>query len=906
MKPLLVEFDGLPHAVVHAGQDWGLEAYDLVGPPRRLRPAATAAKRMLLPHVDPYHTRPLHTPAQMLAGSPPPGESWLDVGRRSIGRFQAFWLVAEDPQARLETRDVVTLAHQISLVRHILDRPELNRVLIGDEVGLGKTVEAGMLIAELLKADPDLRILYLAPARLVSNVAAEFRRMQLGFREWKSQNGDAVLERDARIIASIHRAVHPAHASRMAATRPWDVLIVDECHHLNDSREGGGDPKRKYALVEALIARQPPTGRVILLSGTPHQGHAARFDNLLRLLRAPNEPPEAITGRVIYRTKEDVRDWKNRPLFPSRRVHAPLLVDLSPAYQSWLGAIHDHFSRPNGQAGQPTRWRGAMALQWATSSPQAGLGFLVRHALRNGWTLDRAPLKQALAALRPYRNGSPDEPLTQLFQRISAEVTRQSADADVADIEDVLDEHDSSEATLRQLIGDGIALIESDGERRWQFLWDTLLQSAGREKVVLFAQPIETVLALSAWLTKRSGRAPAVIIGGQTDEERTQQVHSFRDPAGPQHLVSSRAGGEGINLQVARRLVHLDVPWNPMEMEQRVGRVHRVGSRDTILVDTVIARNSRETRTWDVARQKLWNIAKSLVGADRFETVFSRVMCLIPPEELEAVMTQPVDPRDDQSAGRISQLVESGFQTWRSFHERFAGNQNAIRTQHPGLATWRSLGSLLRQHGIAVPHHGVVAEAFRVGARATAESNREEVEVLRLTDGSLRLAADFGSGVLYGPDADHVQPLGLNVPLVAELLQRLAFPNRPAGAAYMHWRPGPNPLRDHLGASTTILAFLRQVIFPHGGVARQDGPLTLHAFAYSDAGTRALDEERRTMLFDIERFAEFDAHAPPTNRTGKWIAEERRLADSLAHIDEREQRQQARAAVTPLLALHLH
>ena len=286
MKPFLVEFDGLPHAVTHAGPDWGLEAYDLVGPPRRLALPKNTARRLLHRHVDPYHTRPLPSPAQMLTGQPPAGESWLDIGRRSVERFQAYWLVAEDPQARLEARDVVTLAHQISLVRHILDRPELNRVLIGDEVGLGKTVEAGMLITELLKADPDLRILYLAPARLVTNVASEFRRMQLSFREWKSQDGDAVIERDARIIASIHRAVHPAHFPRITSTQPWDVLIVDECHHLNDSREGGGDPKRKYALVEALLARQAPTGRLILLSGTPHQGHPARFENLLRLMCA--------------------------------------------------------------------------------------------------------------------------------------------------------------------------------------------------------------------------------------------------------------------------------------------------------------------------------------------------------------------------------------------------------------------------------------------------------------------------------------------------------------------------------------------------------------------------------------------------------------------------------------------
>lgn len=900
MKPFLVEFDGLPHAVTHAGPDWGLEAYDLVGPPRRLALPKNTARRLLHRHVDPYHTRPLPSPAQMLAGQPPAGESWLDLGRRSVERFQAYWLVAEDPQARLEARDVVTLAHQISLVRHILDRPELNRVLIGDEVGLGKTVEAGMLLTELLKADPDLRILYLAPARLVTNVASEFRRMQLGFREWKSQDGDAVIERDSRIIASIHRAVHPAHFPRITSTRPWDVLIVDECHHLNDSREGGGDPKRKYALVEALLARQAPTSRLVLLSGTPHQGHAARFENLLRLMCAPNEPQTAVAGRVIYRTKEDVRDWKNRPLFPGRRVHAPLLVDLSPNYHTWLDAIRAHFAAPGAPQDGAPKWRGAMALQWAASSPQAGLGFLVRQALRNGWTLDRAPLTPAIAALRPYRSGPPDELIPQLFQRILAEVTRQSNDADIADIEDAA-EPTQENASLAHVLAAGVELVRTDGDRRWQFIWDKLLQPAGREKVVLFAQPIETVLALAGWLKQRTGYTPALIIGGQTDEERNQQVQSFRDPNGPQFLVSSRAGGEGINLQVARRLVHLDVPWNPMELEQRVGRVHRFGSRDTILVDTVIARNSREARTWEVARQKLWHIARSLVGADRFEAVFSRVMCLVPPEELENVLAQGPESNNEQTAERISHLVETGFQTWRSFHERFAGNQENIRAQHPGLATWRSLGQLLQRHRIAVPHHGVVAEAFRVGPQL-AEPEREHVEVLRLSDGSLRLAADFGSGALYGPDADRVQPLGLNVPLVAELLQRLAFPNRPAGAAWMRWRPGANALHEQLGARVFLLAFLRQVIHVSDRTAQQDGPVTLHAFACGQAGAHLLDDAQRAMLFDIESHAEFVTPLPGSD-VHDLRAAESRLIEQLAQRDEQETRQGARVAVTPLLAL---
>ena len=113
------------------------------------------------------------------------------------------------------------------------------------------------------------------------------------------------------------------------------------------------------------------------------------------------------------------------------------------------------------------------------------------------------------------------------------------------------------------------------GDEKWKIIDRELLRQAGSEKVVLFAQPLESVTALARFLEKRHGVRPALIIGGQSDTERGQQVLNFWSQDGPQFLVSSRAGGEGINLQVARRLIHVDVPWNPMDMEQRVGRSNR-------------------------------------------------------------------------------------------------------------------------------------------------------------------------------------------------------------------------------------------------------------------------------------------------------------------------------------------
>ena len=178
----------------------------------------------------------------------------------------------------------------------------------------------------------------------------------------------------------------------MLKTGPWDIIIVDECHHLSDWAEGGGDPVEKFRLVRELANQQAPGTRLILLSGTPHQGHPARFDNLLHLLKWPDEERANLRGRVIYRTKEDIRDWRGNPVFPPRQVNPPIVLDLGDEYRSWLEHIHHFYKPPAGSSLGLARqraagWRCAQALQWAASCPQAGVGYLVRQAIRSDWTL---------------------------------------------------------------------------------------------------------------------------------------------------------------------------------------------------------------------------------------------------------------------------------------------------------------------------------------------------------------------------------------------------------------------------------------------------------------------------------------------------------------------------------------
>jgi superfamily II DNA or RNA helicase len=828
-----------------------------------------------------------------------------------VARLFAWFLIAEDRQRRLTSQRIDTLAHQASVVQHVFSQPSLRRVLLADEVGLGKTVEAGLMVRNVLSQSPGARILYLAPARLVRNVRSEFDRLGLQFRSWvASQERDASLT-DPRVIASIHRAAHENRAQEVLTAPAWDMIIVDECHHLSDWQEGGGKPVAQYRLVDNLVSRVGETGRVVLMSGTPHQGHPARFANLLKLLQRAGERDEDLAGRVIYRTKDDVADWDGQPLFPKRQVNAPQVVDLGAAYQAWLGDILAFFEPGRGKSmdsaakRRAAGWRAGQALQWATSSVQAGLGYMIRQAVRAGESPESLPaLKAALASIRPYRMGSPDENIDDLWTRICREVTRQLDDEDIDDIEEAEEVRGwrPNPKTLGALLETGIGLLKTVGDRKWDVVWTQFLAPAGTEKVVLFAQPIETVTAVAAFLQRKTGRAPAMIIGNQSEVEREDEVKRFWAADGPQFLVSSRAGGEGINLQIARRLVHLDTPWNPMELEQRIGRVHRFKSRRTILVDSVVAKDSREVDTYDFARQKLHTIAAALVPKDRLDATFERVMALVPPEELLGVLTKrPSGPLDDEDQRRMSELVTRGFEQWRAFHETYSSQRKQIVALDPGAASWRDLALFARLHLGATDAPGYSALQFVWNQGEVTEASRS-AEVLSIA-GKDYACDDYGAMPVSRDDGSQAERLGTNLSLVARAIRDLAFPSNEVGAAYLGWPEKGLARPDGMSNNFGVLAAARHT------VRIEQGSHVEHAFSLfvslvsEDGQTEELgpDESGRLLQTLIRSTVRREPQANAA-LSSAMVAHETRFCEQLRTPTEDDRANGIRHTVTPLLA----
>ncbi len=583
------------------------------------------------------------------------------------------------------------------------------------------------------------------------------------------------------------------------------------------------------------------------MSGTPHQGNPDRFKNLLRLLRGQGESESSLAGRVIYRTKEDVRGWNDEPLFPLREVNPPKIVPLTPEYKSWLEQIYRFYVPDDTLPVDPSRsarrraagWRCAQALQWAASSVQAGLGYLVRQAVRLGWDLTDPQLEAAIGAIRPYRLGPANESIDSLFARICKEVARQKQAQDVDDIEEPEDPtHWSADtAQLRALLKQGLELLAQVADSKWGFIWKNVLANAGNEQVVLFAQPIETVTALRNFLLRKTGTMPALIIGGQSEDDREIEVRKFW--AGrTQFLVSSRAGSEGINLQCAHRIVHVDVPWNPMEMEQRVGRVHRFGSKMPIIVDTVVLERTREERAYAVAYEKLGNIARSLAtGQERFEELFTRVMSVIPPAELQDIMAQAaVGPLSEDDCSRIAALVEAGYSNWKSFHDKFHAEHN-LRAPDPGLASWSDLERFITQYGKGKPVSGYSSLRFERRDRKQVESILDSIPVVELPDGSLVACADVGGRPIMGPD-DQVRPAGLNLPQISNALRGAAFPDEPTGVAYLRWPDGASAPVSLPGGTLGIIAVARVAVRREQGSGWAEHKNELHVWVIPRNGIK--------------------------------------------------------------------
>ncbi|MBF0181809.1 MAG: DEAD/DEAH box helicase family protein [Magnetococcales bacterium] len=561
---------------------------------------------------------------------------------------------------------VIPLPHQLHAISRALSGERV-RYLLADEVGLGKTVEAGLILRELKLRGLVRRVLVLAPKGLVTQWLAEmrnhfnetFHHLQPGdFEGYRRITGEENPWRvHSQVICSLD-SVKPLEKRRgwsrqqvadynrdrfdglMAAG--WDLIIVDEAHRLGGSTE----QVARFRLGQGLADASP---YLLLLSATPHQGKSDAFHRLLTLLDAHHFPgPASVTRErvqpyVIRTEKRRAIDAEGKPLFKPRRTRMfPVSWDARHHQQKALyEAVSDYVRQGYNQAVRQKRNAVGFLLillqRLVTSSTRA-----IRTTLeRRLEALERPDGQLSLSSLEEEENWTDLDGQEWLEALIEAPLKGpRNERAEVAMLLEAVRQCETRgpDAKAESLLEHLYALQREENDPEL--------------KVLIFTEFIPTQEMLREFLENRSFSV-ACLNGSMNMEERKRVQDAF---AGEKRLlISTDAGGEGLNLQFCHVVINYDLPWNPMRLEQRIGRVDRIGQQRVVRAINFVFEETVEFRVREVLEEKLEVIRREL-GIDKTGDVLASVQdgewfdglfveTLLHPERLE--------PAVDEVVGRL-------------------------------------------------------------------------------------------------------------------------------------------------------------------------------------------------------------------------------------------------------------
>lgn len=581
----------------------------------------------------------------------------------------AYQFPLENSGGKLSNSRTDLLPHQILLTHQVVNARR-RKFLIADEVGLGKTIEVGMIIRELSSRADARRILIVCPAGLTVNWRNEMRDcFRIYFDIFGQDFTDAnphAWERHNLVIISIDTIKKIQRLEKMIAGPDWDLIVLDEAHHLTRRKYGKKiDTTQNYRLVERLKGK---TRDLLFLTATPHQGDPYQFWSLIQLLDDQLfEAPEALQenrgllGRVMFRrTKREVTDVQGNPIF-MRRLVTTQKFQLSMREQRFYDKLTEYLKEGYDAAGfgedKTTKQQRAVGFVMATfqkimsSSPRAIKQALRRRlialyarrqmALESGYHggATKAEVSSKIVQYQEIMRGivtdlllftrgkidyiEADAYITSLKQRLKKrpkfeeEVTRWALDA--AESEDEVIEAEANIPNEDEKVKELIDLVDERADRKFDTLIRAIEQlrreNAG-EKMLIFTQYLETLYFLQKELGRYYPPEQIAILKGGPLEEKIASCESFWNENGAQFLLSTTAGGEGINLQVCRILFNYDLPWNPMAVEQRIGRIHRYGQTETAQAYNLVAEGTIEEKVYAILEEKLFEIAQTIGKVD--------------------------------------------------------------------------------------------------------------------------------------------------------------------------------------------------------------------------------------------------------------------------------------------------
>ncbi len=557
-----------------------------------------------------------------------------------------------DPLFAVNCSVIDPLPHQVEAVyKFLLPLPKI-RFLLADDTGAGKTIMTGLLIKELMMRGLAERILIITPGGLTKQwqedeMGVKFNISFTLVNRSLFTSDPNVFHTTQRIITSID-FISREEILNVASNAHWDLIVFDECHKLSAYDYG----RKQYLSLryKAAHALSQQCEHILLLTATPHRGRTDTFKKLLQLLdedifatndiastRIKELGHNGINKFFIRRLKEDMKDWQGKPLFKDRFTKT-VAYQLTPEEKELYDAVTTYLTKKKEEATESRNIHVSLALTVMQRRLVSSI-----FALKN--TLNRRYI--ALKGILDEARKNPN-----LFnQRHKLE------GFDVDNIEDFEDLEDDERDALESILSDpkksklfttanSLGEIHTEAnevktlfemaeslynrkqeEKKFQELQE-LLKSNGvlenGEKLVIFTEHKDTLLYLEARLTKSGGYKVATIHGGKNVDERREAQWAFAKPD-TQILIATDAAGEGINLQFCRLLINWDIPWNPNRLEQRMGRIHRYGQKQDVLVFNMVASNTKEGKVLERLLTKL-DIIREGIGDDRVYDVIQDVL----------------------------------------------------------------------------------------------------------------------------------------------------------------------------------------------------------------------------------------------------------------------------------------
>lgn len=611
-----------------------------------------------------------------------------------------------DPMMAVNMANVDPLPHQISAVYEYMLPKQPLRYVLADDPGAGKTIMAGLLISELLLRADARRVMVVSPGSLTEQWQDElFEKFGLQFdifsKEKQEQcvTGNYFAETD-RLICRLDQLSRSEELQEKLQNTDWDLIIVDEAHKLSANYFGNKINKTKrFTLGELLgsICRH-----FLLMTATPHNGKEEDFQVWMSLLDSDRfygkfregAHKVDITDMMRRMVKEELLTFDGTPLFPERRAYTAN-YELSPLeaslYEQVTTYVREEMNRADKLDNKKKNTVGFALTQLQrrlASSPEAIYQSLKRRRNRLKDKLDemklmargqKAKRSGEAETLEKYKVSKsivlPDD-WDELDEDLSAEEYELYSEevADQATAAETIFELEAEINSLRELENQALVLVQSGNDKKWEEL-SRLLQDSPeminrdgeRRKLIIFTEHKDTLNYLRQRVSDLLGQPQAVrvIYGGTNRDERRKIQTEFRSDPTVLILIATDAAGEGVNLQNANLMVNYDLPWNPNRLEQRFGRIHRIGQKEVCHLWNIVANETREGAVFQKLFEKL-EIEKSALGGKVFDILgeaFDNV-------SLKDLLIEAIRYGEDPATrAKMDQVIEGALDSEHGFVE---------------------------------------------------------------------------------------------------------------------------------------------------------------------------------------------------------------------------------------------